>query len=173
MNLNCHYHPDREAKTKCEICGKLICLECKMVLNTTHGTDESRYVIRHEACPLCFYAKMDKAYSRNAKIFALMATIFSTTFIIILLVLNFFFSIDMVFPWVIGLAILITLSWIYYLYYAPKKRDEFKQKKMDFLRGLKDYTAIKEDLQLEQQCGNCGAKIEPNTSICSYCGSEL
>jgi len=170
MKLNCHYHPDREAATKCEICGKLICLECKMVLNTTHGTDESRYVIRHEACPLCFYAKKDKAYSKNALVSALVMTIPSIIIIILLLslsisVIDYFF--------VIIPIIFIAFSWIYYLYYAPKKREEFKQKKLDFLRCLKDFSDIKEDSQLEHRCGNCGAKVEPNISICSYCGSEL
>jgi len=170
MTLNCHYHPDREAKAKCEICRKLICLECKMVFNTTQGTNESRYVIRHEVCPLCFYAKKDKAYSKNALVAALVTTIPS----IIIIIIIFLFKISvMEFFFVIILAIFVATSWIYYLYYAPKKRDENKQKKIDFLRGLEEYTVIKENLQLEHRCRNCGAKIEHNASICSYCGSNL
>lgn len=167
MTLNCYYHPDREAKEKCEICGKLICLECKMVLKRMYGAQESTHIVRYEVCPLCYYDKKDKEYGEKAIKFALMMTIPSVIFIIILIVVEFFFYM------VIGLAILIAFSWIYALYYAPKKRDEFKQEKMDFLRGLKDYTAIKKNLESELRCGNCGAKIEPNTSVCSYCGSDL
>jgi hypothetical protein len=170
MKLNCHYHQDREAKTKCEICGKLICLECKMVLNTAHGTDESRYVIRHEICPLCFYAKKDKAYGKNALVVALLTTV--PSILIIITLLSFSISVIDYFFVIIPISF-IAFCWIYYLYYAPKKRDEIKKQKMDFLRGLTDYTANKKDLQLEHLCGNCGAKIEPNISICSYCGSEV
>ncbi len=27
-DLNCFYHPDLEAKEKCKVCGKALCLQC-------------------------------------------------------------------------------------------------------------------------------------------------
>ena len=57
--LNCYYHPGRQASTKCEKCGKVICLECKTVYHETRstGTGDSRssYSVRREFCPVCFY----------------------------------------------------------------------------------------------------------------------
>ena len=55
MSLKCAYHPEREANTKCEKCGKLICLECKQAFTTTHGTEDTRYSVRHEYCQACYY----------------------------------------------------------------------------------------------------------------------
>lgn len=167
MTLNCYFHADREANTKCELCGKLICLECKMVLKRRHGTEHSSYISSYDVCPLCFYDKMDKGYGKNAITVALLTTIPAVIFIILLAVTEFFF------PMIIAIAAIAAFTWIYALFYAPKKRKEFNQQKKDFLQSLKKYRINKVDSQLEQRCGNCGAKIEPNTSICSYCGNEL
>ena len=43
-NINCYYHPNRNAIEKCELCGKTICLECKRVYRETrsHGTSDNR-----------------------------------------------------------------------------------------------------------------------------------
>ena len=67
----------------------------------------------------------------------------------------------------------IAILWIYALYYAPKKRDEFEQKRKNFLQGLEDYNAIKKEQQLERRCSNCGAKVDSTASICSHCGMDL
>lgn len=167
MALKCYYHPDREATVKCEICGKLVCVECKMFLKRMQGAGNSRHVIRYEVCPLCYYDKMTKGYGNRAKLFAFIFTIPSIVFIIISLA-------SIIFPFmaIFGVAT-IAILWIYALYYAPKKRDEFEQKRRDFLQGLEDYNSIKKDQQLERRCNNCGAKVDPSASICSYCGMDL
>ncbi|MCP4762979.1 MAG: hypothetical protein GY870_14465 [archaeon] len=57
--LNCFYHPSREATNKCDNCGNLICLDCKMAFNVTQhkgaGDSSYGYSERHEFCQLCYY----------------------------------------------------------------------------------------------------------------------
>jgi hypothetical protein len=165
MTFKCYYHPDREASVKCEICGKLVCLECRMYLKKMQGTGNSRTVIRYEVCPLCYYNKMDKGYGKRAKLFALGFTIPLIIFIAISLIL-----IDVPFIAIFGIAT-IAILWIYAFYYAPKKRVEFRKKREFFLQGLETYNSKKREL--ERRCTNCGAKVDPNASICSYCGEDL
>ena len=105
-NPKCSYHPDRDAITKCEMCEKLICVECKNIFQQRHtttshyGYDRSRYRIgygryrhtsyyytRHELCTPCFYGRRIKAIESPANyctiifgvIFAI-AAIFMTSF---------------------------------------------------------------------------------------------
>ncbi|MFX1236612.1 MAG: B-box zinc finger protein [Promethearchaeota archaeon] len=71
-NVHCEYHKKRNAVTKCEMCGKVICVECKMVYQQRHtysyggfysgydiGIHSHRhrysYYTRHELCPPCYY----------------------------------------------------------------------------------------------------------------------
>ena len=46
--LNCFYHPNREAKNKCCKCGKLLCLECQK-----HVRMSSRAIDPRIYCPEC------------------------------------------------------------------------------------------------------------------------
>ena len=74
MKPSCHYHPNRDAITKCEQCGKLICIECKMIFRKQHsaGTSEHRtyYVTQHEVCPPCFYDLNIKTIKNPGRIIA-------------------------------------------------------------------------------------------------------
>ena len=70
--LNCYYHPARIAKEKCKQCGKLICIECRMVYNekkVKSGSSTARglargliiyHSVRHEVCPVCYYTQQEK-----------------------------------------------------------------------------------------------------------------
>ncbi|MFX0063179.1 MAG: hypothetical protein ACFFC7_13460 [Candidatus Hermodarchaeota archaeon] len=98
-NLQCFYHPEREAATKCEKCGKLICLECKLIRReyTLTGSDSSQWV-RYEVCPAC-YAEMKAASARGSKVFVIIAAVMCIAFIVIAaLILIFFFDILSSFP---------------------------------------------------------------------------
>ncbi|MHA1520859.1 MAG: zinc ribbon domain-containing protein [Promethearchaeota archaeon] len=68
--LTCKYHSDREANSKCERCGAMVCLECKNVLRQTHSSSSSMndssfhnntYVTRHDLCPECYAEKINKS----------------------------------------------------------------------------------------------------------------
>ncbi|MCG3217393.1 MAG: zinc-ribbon domain-containing protein [Candidatus Heimdallarchaeota archaeon] len=78
----CYYHPERTAVEKCEKCGKLICLECKMVFHATksrgfssssglrsgHASSSSRrsyYDVRHEVCPVCYFDLQEESVARS------------------------------------------------------------------------------------------------------------
>ena len=85
-NPKCTYHPNRDAITKCEMCQKVICVECKNVFQQRHSTSStshygsrsrgyggsysrgsgrysstSYYYTRHELCTPCFYERKIKA----------------------------------------------------------------------------------------------------------------
>jgi len=77
----CNYHPERTAVEKCERCGKLICLECKMVYHETRSigrrpssglqssfgssTRRSYYDTRYEVCPVCFYELQEEGVAKS------------------------------------------------------------------------------------------------------------
>ena len=67
--LNCHYHPNREASDKCEMCNRLICLECKMVFHGSYGSNHKTY------CPVCYERKNEiiRTHSRTATMYFLVA----------------------------------------------------------------------------------------------------
>ena len=49
----CYYHPDIEAVTKCERCGKYLCLECKQVYHQRVGDPDHMGVVRRDLCQDC------------------------------------------------------------------------------------------------------------------------
>ena len=76
----CYYHPEIEAVTKCERCGKYLCLECKQVSNRMIGGTHGRATIRRELCPECY----DKTISYNIIMFIVFFIIFIIALVIIL-----------------------------------------------------------------------------------------
>ena len=61
-NLNCEFHPTRNATLKCEDCGKLLCLECNRVHRIRHsGTEHSSgYTEKFNICPFCYCSRIEK-----------------------------------------------------------------------------------------------------------------
>jgi len=170
MSLKCAYHPERDASEKCEKCGKVICLECKMVYHETHrgGTGERSYAysVRHEYCPVCFYDRKIKTYGPQAKI---TATIF--TIIVLIMIFVIFNMMGDYFP-LFFLLVIIPLD-IYAFVYGPRKLKEFRYKKAEFLNSLTLGQPVKGERLKESFCPECGNKLELNTSVCSYCGSVI
>ncbi|MFX1409048.1 MAG: zinc-ribbon domain-containing protein [Promethearchaeota archaeon] len=173
MSLNCYYHPEREASTKCEKCGKIICLECKMVYHETYyrGTGDDRYAYtkRYEYCPVCYYDTQIKKHKRSS-----IGFIFLTIMLLFMLGFMFFFNFADIQIFIMFLSIGITISIVAFIYMQfiriPKKVEEVETKKEEFLRSTKIPKPIKEEEIPPKFCPECGTSIESGASICSYCG---
>jgi len=147
MSETCHYHPKKEAKEKCESCGKLICLECKQVYHATHATEDSSYSTRHEVCTPCYYDREKGGYNSGPVIcFGIIGIIviiiiwvifagfgnpgspWSDIFSGPLFIFNFAF---------LAIIVLIGIGmWFYVFKHAPSKQAEIEEKKQEFLRSL-------------------------------------
>lgn len=85
--LKCYYHPDSEAVTKCEECGKPICLLCKKIHRERHHTgvgESSGYIERTlDLCGPCYYNKKEKIASSTASswLCSIIGIVFSLIFI--------------------------------------------------------------------------------------------
>ena len=53
-SFHCHYHPNREATEKCEICNEMICLECVRSLEIRQNRGRSSYTYTKKVCPICY-----------------------------------------------------------------------------------------------------------------------
>lgn len=170
MSLRCAYHPEREASAKCEKCSKVVCLECKMVYHERHsggtGNRSYAYSVRREFCPVCFYDRKIKTYGSQAKIGATIFTIIT----LIMFIVPFILTGD--FFGIIFLLIMIPIDILVFVY-GPRKVKEFEYQKAEFLNSIRDTQSPKEDKILELFCPGCGEKLDPNTSVCSYCGSVI
>ncbi|MFX0137603.1 MAG: hypothetical protein ACFFDN_28450 [Candidatus Hodarchaeota archaeon] len=147
MSLNCYYHPEREVNTKCENCGKLICVKCKMIFQKAYDRMDVRYYKSYEYCPICFYDKNIVKYRRNPIIIAMSFTIMFTILIIGISSIidpSSESSIFLLFPIVISVIFIIAPN-IYAFIYCPRKVKEFKEKKEEFLQSIKPIPPIKEN----------------------------
>ena len=85
--LKCYYHPDSNAMTKCEDCGKPICLRCKKIHREKHHTgvgESSGYIERTlDLCGPCYYNKKEKIASSTAGslLCSIIGIVFSLIFI--------------------------------------------------------------------------------------------
>ena len=176
--LKCHFHQARNAISKCEDCGKILCIECKQIYTQTHhsGTGDNRRVFytQHELCPPCLYDR--KIKNLNPKQFlipimmgVLLICISLPLFIIMMMIALIPFNIIFV---IIGIGLIV---------YGRKKRSSTPQK-IDKLRAEKeDFYKLISSLEFEQIslnlgykiCPNCDSKEELNTQYCSECGIEL
>ena len=180
MSLKCYYHPEREAQSKCEKCGKVICVECKMVYHKTvhRGTGDDRYAYseRYEYCPVCYYDTHVKKY----KNYPYPCIGFIIIFIIAAISMTLFTPgiynpMSFLVITLLSLGILISVVAFFYLrfVYSPKKTAEFNAKKEEFLQRTKTPTITKKEEISTKFCPECGTRVEPDASVCSYCGFIL
>ena len=169
MSLKCYYHPEREAQSKCEKCGKVICVECKMVYHRTvhRGTGDDRYAYseRYEYCPICYYdtqIKKSKSYSYGCIAFAIF-------FIVAAVFMTGFFNPIIFTLLLVGVVISLVLFVILRFVYSPKKTAEFNAKKEEFLQRTKKPSVTKKE-EITKFCPECGTRVETDASVCSYCG---
>jgi len=176
MSLKCFYHPEREAATKCEKCGKVICVECKMVYHKTvhRGTGDDRYAYseRYEYCPVCYYDTEIKKYKNYSYGCIGVMIVFIIAAIFMFFPTGLYTPMMFVVGILLSLGIFISIIAFFYLrfVYSPKKTAEFNAKKEEFLQSIKTPTSIKEEEITAKFCPECGTRVEPDYSVCSYCG---
>ncbi|MFX1236631.1 MAG: hypothetical protein ACFFAS_04135 [Promethearchaeota archaeon] len=181
-NIVCHYHPERNAITKCEMCQKTICLECKTIyqkrqLNSnTSGISYSR----QELCPPCYYDRIikDKQTSKSA---ASIAVGIILTFIDIYFL---FIPLPFVFKIIFGIIAILGLALTIYGFFklsgisgnkkaVSEKVGDLEAKKRDFLENITSPTKTRERNKKNKYCSFCGNEINLNENICINCGNEI
>lgn len=175
MSLKCAYHPEIDASDKCEKCGKVICLECKMVYHETihSGTGDSSYAYskRYELCPPCFYDRKIKVHGYQNMIGGTIGIIIIISFIVFTQYLSigtdFFSMLFMLIPILAIVCIIISV-----FIYGPIKLTKFKSKKEEFLNSIQPIASIQKEEAVTNICIECGNRIDPGASICSYCGAS-
>jgi len=178
MSLKCAYHPEREASTKCEKCGKLICVECKTVIHTRHGTGENRYSTRHEICIPCKYDREIGGFGIRVNIIGFIMCI---AFLSIFIGITTYANINMphfdliAFP-IIGIIALVIIG-AYFIYWMTVKRKrgilKAKIQKEEYLKKLIQLPSKKDDTPSKMFCHECGGQITSDDSICSHCGAII
>ncbi|MFX0040879.1 MAG: B-box zinc finger protein [Promethearchaeota archaeon] len=148
MSLKCAYHPEREASAKCEKCGKVICLECKIVNHKTiHGGSKDHsyaYNRSYEVCTICYYDRKTNTYGNRAKIIGGITIVFLIIYIAFDLTMfnligipgvpSIFYIFDIIFL-LVPIVIIVVIIYLMFIY-GPKKVEEFKSKKEDFLNSI-------------------------------------
>ena len=191
-NPSCYYHPSRNAITKCESCGKLICVECKNIFQQTHsaGTPEHRtyYVTRNELCTPCFYDKRIKAIKIGRVVPICFGTFFLVIGIIFFRVMYSFTSIvsegledPFIFYSYVPLIMFTCIGFIVILVgvlkfaTSGKKITDMEAKKTEFLKSVASASSAKGRTQpvKREYCHHCGNKINPGEKICEQCGENL
>ena len=144
----CNFHPSREAITKCEFCGKFICLECKMIFRKQHssGFDENKriYYTNHELCPPCYYDQKIKEEKSSMNLFLMaFGCVFSLVALTMMIsAINAFSIIGPVFGFILisGFFILVGIGLFIYgikrIIKAPQNREDLIQKKEEFYKNI-------------------------------------
>lgn len=202
-NPNCEYHPDRDAITKCETCGKLICVECKNIFqqqhsrSSSHGfgsdshTHTSYYYTRHELCTPCFYERKIKVVQSP---FNYCIIIFGVIFTAVAILMTSFF-LNFAAMWggpaafspapfvfvpiifiLIGIGMII--AGIRSRLTAPQKAEAFKVKREEFFKNLSGTPSTSQasadyDPSQYVSCPYCGDKVDIGEKICDKCGSDM
>ena len=172
MSLKCYYHPEREAQSKCEKCGKLICLECKKAFNITHGASKGSYSTRHEYCQVCYFNHMSLSVYKTSRI-CFITIIINIIFLVVTNVIS-----DSVegynnpIPFfLIPFLIVLSIAFIFSIIHGAKKREKIRDQKNGFLLNLKK-SSRKKGVKIPI-CKKCGKQVDLNALICPYCGCDI
>jgi len=202
-NPKCSYHPNRDAVTKCEMCGKLICVECKNVYQQQHShTTSSSFdsdslshttysYTRHEVCTPCFYERKIKGLESPGNycviIFGIIFTGIASfmTYMFINFAANWggpamfsplpFIFIPIIFI-IIGIGMI--LGGVRSRLTAPQKVEALKLKKEEFFKNLSSTPSITQATVSSapsryKTCPYCGDKVDKDEKICDKCGAEI
>ncbi|MFX0147722.1 MAG: hypothetical protein ACFE8E_08220 [Candidatus Hodarchaeota archaeon] len=169
MSLICFYHPKRDAITKCEMCGKPICVECKEIFHAIHGGKDDTYSTHHEICKVCYYDKQIELATKKVPlhIVCLIFIISFTIVLIISIVFTYPFPIiNIILPIILG----IILACLIFSFFKIKSSSRSKSELLVELKTKKDafLKLVKEPI-----CPECGGQIDSLVSICPHCGYQL
>ena len=140
--FSCKYHPDREAVTKCEKCGVMICLECKSIYrrqSSHHHSAHHRHrysAQRYELCPECYSNQIDTAFNPICIVLPLIFIIFfistaSSMFS------NSSFGAPTGFSAMFIIVPIIMICLLLYRYFieGPQKKEEARRRKDQAIHG--------------------------------------
>lgn len=172
MSVKCNYHPEREATTKCEKCGKFICLECRTAIHRYHGTTDSSYSTRHEICIPCYYDTKLERYSFNLRPTYICFGVLVIGILIFLILdqtIGLHFDNSPIGPFTIVMFFISGVFLILLiLFFRNKKRvpviyaELTRQKKHWLSTGKTD-----------RICPNCGNNVEVGIYRCPSCSSKI
>ncbi|MFX1238471.1 MAG: hypothetical protein ACFFAS_04305 [Promethearchaeota archaeon] len=193
-NIPCQYHSNRNAVTKCEMCQKATCVECKMVYKQFHmgstdfiGSRENDYYTHYELCRPCYYDRHIKELNSPGMYCIFVSGCISTiiSFIIFLFTMNFVSTWDgpssipapTILPFFAFIFILIGIGTVIIgmikIENLPKKISEFEAKRQVFFAELSSTTETSEQIIKYNFCPVCGEKFYPDEKICKKCGIEI
>ena len=173
MSLKCYNHPEVDATTKCEKCHKLICLRCKKNFNITHGSGRDKYSTSHVYCRGCYHNLGNRKYRSSPYrplIFILPFAIVFVFVIITIFAFPFFHFTMAIPPLIVSVILIIVIIGVIYSRSAkaPVKLMESMVSKEDDIRSMNLPTKSQNKF-----CQECGKQIDPDASICPYCGITL
>lgn len=173
MSLKCYNHPEVDATTKCEKCHKPICLRCKKYFNITHGSGRDKYSTSHVYCRVCYHT-LGTRKSIPSSLGSLICILPIAIFLVITIIIGAtfpFFHFTMVIPIIIlSVMLIIVIIGVIYSHstQSPTKLVESMVSKEDDIRSMN--LPVKSQNKICQECGN---QIDPDASICPYCGIIL
>jgi len=200
--VNCAYHPGREAIAKCENCHKMLCVACRTVdtiqhSSTSHHMDHSHttyWATQHEVCPECYYDRRIHS-SRVPYIVMIGFGIFFAVMAFGMLNLMSDFGgssipdFVKIMPILFGLiGIGISLGGVYTIFVkVPRIKAEAQEKKQEFLDSVTRYvpgqvvqkvvpqtiTSPIINPQAPRICQHCGSENITTNEFCGKCGGKL
>ena len=201
-NPKCAYHPNWDAISKCEMCGKLICAECKNVFQQQHshtsssryssgssssryGSSTSYYYTRHELCTPCFIERKIK-YLQSPLNYC--QILFGIIFVAVAIFITYGF-LSFTGPYSPGFFAIVPIAFIFIgigivilgiknIRTAPQKVEALEVKREEFFKNLSSAPSTSQapasyDTSRFKSCPYCGDKVEIDEKICDKCGSDI
>lgn len=183
--FTCKYHQDRAAVAKCDICGAMLCLECKSVYrHTYHSSNHYSHTVRYELCPECYARKVHQSYNPICFCFFALFLIF---FVSIGVGPLFSFGVQgepgtfiFIVPFLAIPGIMILLLIYQFFVRGPQEKaaaDKKLQKALQSLHGT-GYSTPSLKFQRnyapghrQRYCQKCGQPLDEYATYCGNCGS--
>lgn len=188
--IHCFYHHDITAASKCEHCGKSICLDCVRIDKIRHsgGKHSSGYTERLELCAPCHYDRIENTGIGGFLFLILFGIVFGLVPLTSILsspgVPGIFFLFISVFV-IAGFG--LAIKGIKDILELPKKKEEAKKEKELFFNSLQhtraeipmkpaknnqspSFSVVKQGSTFF--CQQCGGKVSNDASFCPHCGDS-
>ncbi|MBN2157106.1 MAG: zinc-ribbon domain-containing protein [Candidatus Lokiarchaeota archaeon] len=185
--LNCYFHKDRTAVSKCDTCGKCICLECRYERESGSHSHSTEYVM----CPLCYADVLENNENYDGIIGAIFGCFVFVIFFAITIsaidsVSSFGSSIHESPTWekgpLIAFVVIFVIAVSAIVVYQVVKKDTEPNKQAEAIRAkakkaLEESKNIQGGIKSEKShspvyCSFCGAPIQPYATTCEYCGMK-